>query len=135
MEGYSVGRWEGDTLIVETIGQNGKTWLDMRGLPGTETLKVTERYSRTNIGTMKIDVTIEDPKAYTKPWTVTLTCDSFPIRTSSKASAKKTTATFPTWSASREWGKLVNVDEFRDAKFVNVTNFSIYELRGLRNLA
>jgi hypothetical protein len=71
--GYSIGRWEGDTLVVETIGQNGKTWLDMRGLPGTESLKVTERYSRTNIGTMKIDVTIDDPKAYTKPWTVTLT--------------------------------------------------------------
>ena len=70
--GYSVGRWEGDTLVVETIGQNGKTWLDMRGLPATEALKVTERYTRTNIGAMKIDVTIDDPKAYTKPWSVTL---------------------------------------------------------------
>jgi hypothetical protein len=70
--GYSVGHWEGDTLVVETIGQNGKTRLDMRGLPGTESLKVTERYSRTNIGTMKIDVTIDDPKAYTKPWTINM---------------------------------------------------------------
>ena len=70
--GYSVGRWEGDTLVVETIGQNGKTWLDMRGLPGTEELKVTERYSRPNIGRINIDVTIDDPKAYTKPWTVKL---------------------------------------------------------------
>jgi hypothetical protein len=68
--GYSVGRWEGDTLVVETIGQNGKTWLDMRGLPTTEALKVTERYTRTNIGTINIDVTIDDPKAYTKPWNV-----------------------------------------------------------------
>jgi hypothetical protein len=70
--GYSVGRWEGDTLVIETIGQNGKTWLDMRGLPGTEELRVIERYRRPNIGRITIDVTIEDPKAYTKPWTVTL---------------------------------------------------------------
>jgi hypothetical protein len=70
--GYSVGKWEGDTLVVETIGQNGQTWLDMRGLPGTESLKVIERYSRPSIGSMKIDVTIDDPKAYTKPWSVTL---------------------------------------------------------------
>lgn len=70
--GYSVGHWEGDTLVVETIGQNGKTWLDMRGLPGTESLKVTERYSRPTIGRINIDVTIDDPKAYTKPWNVKL---------------------------------------------------------------
>jgi len=70
--GYSIGRWEGDTLVVETIGQNGKTWLDMRGLPGTEQLKVIERYSRPNIGRITIDVTIDDPKAYTKPWSVKL---------------------------------------------------------------
>ena len=70
--GYSVGRWEGDTLVVETIGQNGKTWLDMRGLPATEQIKVTERYSRPNIGRINIDVTIDDPKAYTKPWSVKL---------------------------------------------------------------
>ena len=70
--GYSIGRWEGDTLVIETIGQNGKTWLDMRGLPGTEELKVTERYTRPNIGRINIDVTIDDPKAYTKPWSVKL---------------------------------------------------------------
>jgi hypothetical protein len=70
--GYSVGRWEGDTLVVETIGQNGKTWLDMRGLPTTESLRVVERYTRPNIGRMNIDVLIDDPKAYTKPWSVKL---------------------------------------------------------------
>ena len=48
--GYSVGRWEGDTFIVETIGQNGKTWLDMRGLPATDALRVIERYTRPTIG-------------------------------------------------------------------------------------
>jgi hypothetical protein len=70
--GYSVGRWEGDTFVIETIGQNGRTWLDMRGLPGTEALKVTERYTRPTIGNILIDLTIDDPKAYTKPWNVQL---------------------------------------------------------------
>ena len=71
-QGYSVGRWEGDTLVVDTIGQNGRTWLDMRGLPGTEALKVTERFARPNIGHIDIDVTIDDRQAYMKPWTVKL---------------------------------------------------------------
>jgi hypothetical protein len=70
--GYSIGRWEGDTLVVETIGQNGKTWLDMKGLPGTESLRVIERFRRPKIGQMDVDVTIDDPKAYTKPWNVKL---------------------------------------------------------------
>jgi hypothetical protein len=70
--GYSVGRWEGDTLVVETIRQNGQTWLDMRGLPATEKLMVTERFTRPSIGRIAIDVTIDDPEAYTRPWSVTL---------------------------------------------------------------
>ena len=70
--GYSVGHWEGDTFIVETIGQNGKTWLDMRGLPATESLRVIERFTRPSIGRININVTIDDPKAYTKPWDVQL---------------------------------------------------------------
>jgi hypothetical protein len=76
--GYSVGRWDGDTFIVETIGQNGKTWLDMRGLPGTEALRVIERYTRPSMGRIYIDVTIDDPKAYTKPWDVRLSWDLQP---------------------------------------------------------
>jgi hypothetical protein len=70
--GYSIGHWDKDTFIVETIGQNGKTWLDMRGLPGTEALRITERFSRPKIGHMDIQVTIDDPEAYTKPWNVNL---------------------------------------------------------------
>jgi hypothetical protein len=70
--GYSVGKWEKDTLVVETIKQNGKTWLDMRGLPGTESMRVIERFSRPTIGHIDIDVTIDDPQAYTKPWSVKL---------------------------------------------------------------
>jgi len=71
-QGYSVGKWEGDAFVVETIGQNGKTWLDMRGLPGTESLRVVERFTRPAIGRMEIKVTIDDPKAYTKPWDVNM---------------------------------------------------------------
>jgi hypothetical protein len=70
--GYSIGRWDKDTLVVDTIGQNGRTWLDMRGLPATEALHVTERFSRPKIGRMDIAVTIDDPQAYTRPWTVNL---------------------------------------------------------------
>ena len=66
--GYSIGHWEGDTFVVETIGQNGRTWLDMKGLPGTESLKVTEKFTRPRVGRMEIVITIDDPKAYTKAW-------------------------------------------------------------------
>ena len=70
--GYSIGRWDGDTMVVETRGSNGKTWLDMRGLPATDALRVTERYARPTIGRIDIEVTIDDPKAYTRPWKVNL---------------------------------------------------------------
>ncbi len=70
--GYSIGRWEGETFVVTTVGQNGKTWLDMRGLPATEAIRVTERFTRPNIGRIDINVTIDDPKAYSRPWDVKL---------------------------------------------------------------
>jgi hypothetical protein len=68
--GYSVGKWDGNALVVETAGFNGKTWLDQAGHPTTEALHVTERFRRPDFGHLKIEVTIDDPKAYTKPWTV-----------------------------------------------------------------
>jgi hypothetical protein len=68
--GYSVGKWDGDALVVETSGFNGKTWLDQLGHPATEALHVTERFRRTDFGHLELQVTINDPKAYTKPWTV-----------------------------------------------------------------
>jgi hypothetical protein len=71
--GYSKGRWDGDTLIVETTGFNDKTWLDDAGHPHSEQMKVTERFRRPSFGQMVVDITIEDPKAYAKPWTVTQT--------------------------------------------------------------
>jgi hypothetical protein len=69
--GYSSGKWEGDTLLVQTIGFKDGTWLDRHGSPLTEAAKVTERFRRVNYGNMEIEVTVDDPKAYTKPWTVT----------------------------------------------------------------
>jgi len=70
--GYSVGKWNGDTLIVETIGLRDGLWLDGMGNPLTDAAKVTERLRRVNFGNLEIEVTVDDPKAYTKPWTVTL---------------------------------------------------------------
>jgi hypothetical protein len=68
--GYSVGRWEGDTLVVESNNFRGDGWLDVRGSPTTEAAVVTERFRRINYGQLDIELTIDDPKAYTKPFTV-----------------------------------------------------------------
>jgi hypothetical protein len=68
--GYSTGRWEGDTLVVETTGFRDDGWLDIDGTPMTEKAKMTERFRRVSYGRMEIDITVDDPKAYTKPWTV-----------------------------------------------------------------
>jgi hypothetical protein len=68
--GYSTGHWDGDTLVVETSGFNDKTWLDtMQGHPASDALQVIERLRRPNFGTLELVATIDDPKAYTKPWT------------------------------------------------------------------
>ena len=67
---YSIGRWEGDTLVVESTGFRDDVWLDVVGSPLTSSGKMTERFQRLNYGTLQIDVTIEDPKAYTRPFTV-----------------------------------------------------------------
>jgi len=71
--GYSRGRWDGDTLVVETTHFRDGGWLDINGSPLTDAAKMTERFRRPNYGTLTIEVTVDDPKAYTKPWTVTLT--------------------------------------------------------------
>lgn len=68
--GYSSGRWEGDTLVVETNNLRDDGWLDIIGSPLTEVAKLTERFRRVNYGRMEIDITVDDPKAYTEPWTV-----------------------------------------------------------------
>jgi hypothetical protein len=70
--GYSTAKWEKDTLVIQSIGFRDDIWLDMAGNPLTESAKVTERIRRPNFGSLEIQFTVDDPKAYTKPWTVTL---------------------------------------------------------------
>jgi len=69
--GYSVGKWDGDTLVVDSTGFNGKAWLNQAGHPATEALHVTERFHRRDFGHLDMQVTIDDPKVYSKPWTNT----------------------------------------------------------------
>jgi hypothetical protein len=71
--GYSVGRWEGDTLVVESGGFRDGGWLDINGSPLTEQGRTIERFRRPNFGTIEIEQTIDDPKAYTRPFTTRLT--------------------------------------------------------------
>jgi hypothetical protein len=66
--GYSVGRWEGDTFVVETFGFNDRLWADAFGDPRSEQMRLTERYRRLNQDTLELQITIDDPKAYTKAW-------------------------------------------------------------------
>lgn len=69
--GHSTGKWDGDTFVVDTRGFNGKAWIDQLGRPSTEKLHVIERFRRINYGTMTLEITIDDPGAYTRPFTVT----------------------------------------------------------------
>ena len=69
--GFSKGRWEGDELVVETRGLNGKQWLDHAGLPASDKLTVVERFRRPAFGQLEIELTIDDPTYYTKPWKAT----------------------------------------------------------------
>ena len=70
--GYSTAKWDADTLVVETNGFRDGTWLDRNGSPLTDAGKVTERFHRVNYGHMEIEITVNDPKAYTAPFTVKL---------------------------------------------------------------
>ena len=70
--GYSIGHWDGDTLVVNSAGFEENNWLDNNGHPGTEALHLTERFHRRDFGHIDLQLTIDDPKAYTKPWTVNL---------------------------------------------------------------
>jgi hypothetical protein len=76
--GYSVGKWEGDRLVVETAGLSEETWLDDGGHPHSDGLHLTERFHRRDFGHLDVQITIDDPKAYTKPWTVTIPWEYLP---------------------------------------------------------
>jgi hypothetical protein len=71
--GHSIGSWDGDTLVVDTVGFNDKFWFDFRGHPHTEQLHTIEHYTRKDLGTLENKVTIIDPGAYSKPFTLTFT--------------------------------------------------------------
>jgi hypothetical protein len=70
--GYSVGKWDGDSLVVDSNGFNDRGWLDARGHAHSEDLHLTERFHRLNFGEMEVKLTIDDPKTYTKPFSITL---------------------------------------------------------------
>jgi len=70
--GYSSGRWDGDTLVVHTNGFRDRMWLDATGNPITDAARITERFRRPDFGHLDIEITVDDPKAYMQPWTVTL---------------------------------------------------------------
>jgi hypothetical protein len=76
--GYSTGRWDGDTLVVTTLGYNDRTSLDLAGHPHTEALRLTERYRRVDYGHIDLQVTYDDPKAYARPWTQAVKLDLMP---------------------------------------------------------
>ena len=76
--GHSVGRWEGDTLVVQSFGFNDRSWLDHDGHPHSEALRMTERYRRPDFGHMEIEITLNDPKVYARPWTVALSAVLMP---------------------------------------------------------
>ena|SRR5688572_4781129 len=71
-QGYSSAKWSGDTLVIDTIGLRDDTWIDWNGSVLTEAAKVREEIRRPNFGNLEIRVTVDDPRAYTKPWSVTL---------------------------------------------------------------
>jgi hypothetical protein len=70
--GYSTAHWDGDTLVIETNGIRDDMWLDIQGSPVTEAAHVTERLKRLNFGVMQVEIAVNDPRAYTKPWSVTI---------------------------------------------------------------
>ncbi len=76
--GYPVGKWEGDTLVVENVGLKENTWLDVAGHPHSDALRVIERFRRTDFGHMEVLVTVDDPKAYKKPWTARIGWELMP---------------------------------------------------------
>jgi hypothetical protein len=76
--GYSIGKWEGDTLVVDSSGFNDQTWIDDGGHPHTEALHITERFRRVDFGHIELQLIVDDAKTYTKPWGATLRLNLLP---------------------------------------------------------
>ncbi len=76
--GYSIGKWDGDALVVDSIGFNDRSWLDAFGHPHSEAMHVTERFQRRDFGHMELQITVDDPKTYTRPFTIRLNLNLFP---------------------------------------------------------
>ena len=76
--GYSVGKWDGDSLVVDTVGLKEETWLDFAGHPHSDALHIIERFRRMDFGHMEVQVTVDDPKAYLKPWTARIEWELLP---------------------------------------------------------
>lgn len=108
--GYSSGKWEGDTLVVKSAGFRDGLWLDNTGNPLTEAATITERFRRPNFGNLEIEITVDDPKAYTKPWSVklnqTIKLDSDLV----DLICNETRRTLSTWLCSRETDATISAD-------------------------
>jgi len=76
--GYSIGRWDGDTFVVQTAGFNDKSWLDAGGTPHTDALRTTERFRRIDFGHLAAEFTFDDPKAFTRPWSASVKFNLLP---------------------------------------------------------
>jgi hypothetical protein len=76
--GYSTGRWENDELVVDTVGLTDQSWLDGMGHPHSERLRLTERFRRPDAGHLEIEITIDDPESYTRPFSYTITATAVP---------------------------------------------------------
>jgi hypothetical protein len=76
--GHSIGQWDNDTLVIDTIGLNDRVWQDLAGRPQTEKAHIVERYRRPDLGHLEVEITIDDPGAYTRPWTVRRLLDLAP---------------------------------------------------------
>jgi hypothetical protein len=70
-----VGNWDGEVFVIETTGFNDQSWLDDAGLPHSDALRTTERFTRRDFGHLQVDITFTDPKSYSRPWSVTLPFD------------------------------------------------------------
>src|SRR5229473_4156045 len=107
--GYSVGHWEGETLVVESNGFNDRTWLDRNGHPHTEALRITERYRRKDFGHLEFKETLEDSAVYAKPWTVAINAQLVPDTELLEAVCNESTAGHEHWVGKASDDKVTEV--------------------------